>query len=77
MLNTEVIEILLYGCVTWSPNKPDYDRIRQVHHSMRLQCLGWRKRKPDDHALSYTDALAKTASESREATMRKRRILFA
>ena len=21
-----------YGCVRWSPNKPDYDRLPQVHH---------------------------------------------
>ena len=31
----------------------------------------------DDHTLSYADALAKTASESIEAIVRKRRILFA
>ena len=30
----------------------------------------------DDHTLSYADALAKTASESIEARVRERRILF-
>ena len=44
---------------------------------MLLRCLGWRKRKRDDHTLLYADALAKTASESIEAIVRKRRILFA
>ena len=77
LLNAEVVETLLYGCMTWSPNKPDYDRLRRVHHFMLLRCLGWRKRKRDDHTLSYADALAKTASESIEAIVRKRRILFA
>ena len=77
MLKAEVIETLLYGCVTWSPNKPDYDRLRQVHHSMLLRCLGWRKQKREDHTLSYANALAKTNSESIEATVRRRRILFA
>ena len=24
LLKAEVIETLLYGCMTWSPNKPDY-----------------------------------------------------
>ena len=43
---------------------------------MLLRCLGWRKRKRDDHTLSYADALAKTTSESIEAIVRKRRILF-
>ena len=77
LLKAEVVETLLYGCMSWSPNKPDYDRLRRVHHSMLLRCLGWRKRKRDDHTLSYVDVLVKTASESREAIVCKRRILFA
>ena len=68
----EVIETLLYGCMMWSPNKPDYDRLRRVHHSMLLRCLGCPKRKRDDHTLSYADALAKTAFESIEATVLQR-----
>ena len=60
------------------PETPDYyDILRQVHHSMLFRCLGWRKRKHDDHTLSYVDAFAKTASESIETTVRQRRILFA
>ena len=77
LLKAEVVETLLYGCMTWSPNKPDYDRLRRVHRSMLLRCLGWRKRKRDDHTLSYADALAQTDSESVEVIVRKRRILFA
>ena len=77
LLKAEVVEKLLHGCMTWSPRKPDSDRLRQVHYFMLLRCLGWRKRKRDDHALSYADALAKTASESIEAIVRKRRILLA
>ena len=77
MLKAEVVGTLLYGCMTWNPKKPDYDRLRRVHHSMLLRCLGWRKRKCYDHTLSYADALAKTAFESIEAIARKRRIFFA
>ena len=77
LLKAEVVETLLHGCMTWSPNKPDYDRLRRVHHSMLLRCPRWWQRKRDDHALSYADALAYTASESIEAILRKRRILFA
>ena len=77
LLKAEVVETLLYGCMTWSPNKPDYDRLRRVHHPMLLRCLGWRKRKRDDHTRWYADALAKTASESIEVIVRKRRTLFA
>ena len=77
LLKAEVVETLIYGCMTWSPNKPGYDRLRRVHHSMLLRCLGWRKRKRDDHTLSYADALAKPASESIEAIVRIRGMLFA
>ena len=77
LLKAEVVEKLLDGCMTWRPKKPDYDRLRQVRHSLLLRCFGWRKRKRDDHTLSYADALAKTVSESIEAIVRKRRILFA
>ena len=66
LLKAEAVETLLYGCMTWSPKKPDYDRLRR-------RCLGWWKRKRDDHTLSYADALAKTASESIEAKVRKHR----
>ena len=77
LLKAKVVETLLYGCMTSSPKKPDYDRLRRIHHSMLLRCLGWRERKRGDRTLWYADALAKTASESIEAMMRKQRILFA
>ena len=73
----EVIEILLHRCMAWSPNKPNYDRLRRVQYSMLLRCLGWRKRKRDYHTLLYADLLAKTDSERMEEVVRKRRILFA
>ena len=76
LLKAKVIDTLLYGCMTCSPNNQEYDRLRRVHHSMLLRCVEWRKRKRDDHTLPYTDALANTASESIEAIVRKRRILF-
>ena len=71
LLKADVVEALLNGCMTWSPKKPDYDRLRRVHHSLLLRCLGWRKRKRDDHTLSNADVLAKTASESIEAIVLK------
>ena len=65
-MKAKVVETLLYDCMTWSLNKADYDRLRRVHHSMPLRCLAWRKRKRDDHTVSYANELAKTASESIE-----------
>ena len=46
MLRAEVLETLRYGCVTWSPSKADYGRLRKAHHQMRLRCLGWKMRRP-------------------------------
>ena len=77
MLKAKVIKTLLYGCVTRRPNKLDYDRLRQAHHSVHLQCPGSWKRKRDDHILSYTNYPAKTDSENIESTTRARRMMFA
>ena len=77
LLKAEVVETLLYGCMTWSAKRPDYDRLGRNHRSMLLRCLGWQKRKRHDITLSYADALAQTDSESVEAIVRKQRILFA
>ena len=63
--------------MAWSPNTPDYDRLKRVHQSISLRCRGWRLRKRDDNTLSYADALDKTASERKEAIVRKRSLLFA
>ena len=40
-------------------------------------CISWRKHNRADHPISYLDTLIKTGSESIEATIRRRRILFA
>ena len=77
MLTAEVLETLLYGCVTWTPSKADYGRLRKAHHQMLIRCLGSRERKRENHILSYANALLRTDSESVETTVRRRRILFA
>ena len=77
MLRAEVLETMLYGCVTWSPSACHYDTLRRAHHKFLTRCIGWRKRSRADHPISYLDTLVKTGSESIEATLRRRRILFA
>ena len=78
MLRAEVLETMLYGCVTWSPRACHYDTLRRAHHNRFLpRCIGWRKHNHADHLISYLDTLVKTRSESIEATLSRRRILFA
>ena len=68
---------MLYGCVAWSPRACHYDTLRRAHHRFLTRCIGWRKHNRTDHPISYLDTLLKTGSESIEATLRRRRILFA
>ena len=77
MLRAEVLETMLYGCITWSPRACHYDMLRRAHHRFLTGCIDWRKHNRADHLISYLDTLIKTRSESIEATLRRRRILFA
>ena len=77
MLRAEILETMLYGCVTWSPRASHYDMLRRAHHRFFTRCIGWRKHNRADHPISYLDMLVKTGSESIEATLRRRQILFA
>ena len=77
MLRAEVLETMLYGCVTSSPRACHYDTLRRAHHKFLTRCIGWRKHNRADHPISYLDTLLKTGSESIEANLRRRRVLFA
>ena len=77
MLKAEVLETMMYGCVTWSPRSCHYDALRRAYHNLLTRSIGWRKHNRIDHPISYLDNLVKTGSENIEATLRKRRILFA
>ena len=77
MLRAEVLETVLYGCITWSPRACHYDTLRRAHHSFLTRCIGWRKNNRGDHPISYLDMLITTGSDSIETTLRRRWILFA
>ena len=76
MLKAEVIEVLLYGCGTWTLRDKQYDSLRSVHSKLLLRCIGFHKSKRTDHPLSYSTVLQQTGCESIETTIRKRRLLF-
>ena len=77
MLRAEVLETMLYGCVTWSPRACHYDTLRRANHRFLIRCIGWQRHNRADHPISYLDTLVKTGSERIEATLHKRQILFA
>ena len=68
---------MLYGCVTWSPRACHYDTLRRAHHRFLTRRIGWRKYNRADHLIFYLDTLIKTGREIIEATLHRRRILFA
>ena len=67
MVGSEVVEALLYGCVTWTPLKCHYAKLRTTHHRMLLRELfnDWGGRGYDD---SVPGEVPKTASSGDRAT---------
>ena len=41
MLRAEVLEEMLYGCVTWNPRACHYDTLRRAHDRFLTRCIGW------------------------------------
>ena len=77
VLGAEILEIMLYGCVTSSLRACHCNALPLAHHSFLIHCTGWRKNNHTDPPISDLDTLMKTVNESIEATMRRSRILFA
>ena len=77
MLKAEVMETLLYGCVTWILRKEHFSEVRTAHHRFLLRIIGFQRRQRTDHLMPYAKALKKAQCESVETTIRKRRLLFA
>ena len=75
MLKGEV-ETLLYGCLTWTLGQEHFAELRTAHHNL-LRIIGFQRRQRTDHLMSYAKVLKKAQCESVEATIRKRRLLFA
>ena len=69
MLRAEVLETMLYGCVTWSPRACHYDTLRQAHNRLLTRCIGWPKHDRTDYPISHLNTLIKTERESMEATL--------
>ena len=78
MLKAEVIETLLYGCVTWTLRAEHFAKLWTVPHQVLLGVIGFKRRLCADHAtLSYAKALKVTRCESIETAIRKRRLFVA
>ena len=72
---TEVMDTLLYGCVTWALDLEPFAKFRTAHHDSLLRIIGFQRRQRTDHRMSYSKVLRKAQCESVETTARKRRLL--
>ena len=77
MLKAEVMETLLYGCVTWTFGQEHFAELRTAHHNLLLRIIGFQRQQRTDHLMSYAKGRKKAQCESVETTIRKRRLLFA
>ena len=74
MLRAEVLETMLYGCVTLSPRTCLYDSLRRAHHRFLTRCIGRRENIDADLRISVLGTLIKTVCKSIDAALYKRRI---
>ncbi|CAM9436546.1 unnamed protein product, partial [Sphacelaria rigidula] len=73
LLKTEVIEVMLYGCVTWTIAHEKFGALREAHRGFRLRCFSKHtssRSAPDYHMLPYHEVL-----ETTTATVMKRTLL--
>ena len=77
LLKAEAMEALLYGCMTWAPRNAHHRQLRTTHHKLLLRVIGYHRVHGTYRKMSYAKALKKTGSQSVEATIRQRRLLFA
>jgi hypothetical protein len=77
LLKSEVIEILLYGCATWTLSGEAWSKLRKTHRMLLHRITGFRKSTHDKRRLqSYRDVLLQTDCEPIETTIRKRRLAY-
>ena len=76
MLTAEVLETMLYRCVTWSMRVCHYYTLRRSQHSSLTCCISWRKNDCTEHTIFYLQMVLKTRGESINASIRRRWILF-
>ena len=72
MVKVEAIEVLLYGCRTWTLRQEHYAKLRTVHHRVLLCIIGAQRKRPDHRMTSYNRALETTRCESIETALRTR-----
>ena len=45
LIKAEVMETLLYGCVTWTLGQEHFAELRTAHHNLLLRIIGFQRRQ--------------------------------
>ena len=79
-LQTEVIEVMLNGCASWTIAPDKFGALREAHRGFLLRCLNMynsSRQAPNYHMLPYHEVLKQTSCECIEAAVMKRILLHA
>ena len=57
LLKTEVMETLLYGCMTLALGLERFAKLRTAHHNLLLRIIGVQRRQRTKDRMSYAKAL--------------------
>ena len=69
LFKAEVMEVMLYGCATWTMRSQDLSNLRTAHHKLLLRIIGFRRKDRTGYKLlSYREVLERTVSERIETT---------
>ena len=52
LLKAEAVEVLLYGCMTWSPRRDHYRLLQTTHHRLPLRVIGYRRKRGSHRQMS-------------------------
>jgi hypothetical protein len=77
LFKMEVMEVLLYACMTWTTRKEDFDTLRQQHAMFLKRLIGYRPFEGVLRTRAYWRCLIDTECEPIETTVRYRRIMWA
>ena len=79
LLKTEAIEVILYGCVTWTIAPDQFGALWKAHRGFLPRCINKNtstRQAPGYHMLPCREVLQQTSCENIEATVMKRVLLY-
>ena len=78
MLDSELMEKLLHGCVAWTLGVKHFAVLHGAHRTLLLRVIDFHRRQGADHRMmSYAKTLKEAQCDSVERTTRKWRLLCA